>query len=113
MGSARIDHQVGIERADRPIITRTDYDATAVAMRSSSDAESSHLRTLEEVDIAQSSAELEYRRFDQWAACIELPQSRVAASRPSVRQPRGNIPARFDRDRSGIKHFSLESRKQR
>src|SRR5689334_21562339 len=112
MRSAGIDHQVGVQRADCPIIARADVDSVAIAMCFSSHAECSHLGTLEERDILEPSTEVEYGRLDERPARIELPQSRMATPRPSVGQPRSDIPSRLYWNCSRIEHLALEAWKE-
>jgi len=65
-GSRRFSGRlIGVECSDCSIVARADFDPAAVAMSlsNSSHTQFSHLRTLEECDIAQALAELEYGRF--------------------------------------------------
>jgi hypothetical protein len=59
MGSAGVDHQVGVEGARLPVVTRENFDTRAVAMSLARGAERGHLSALKNGNLVQTPAELE------------------------------------------------------
>jgi hypothetical protein len=53
MGSARIDHQVGVESARLPVVTRENFDTGAVATSLARGAQRGHLSALENGNIGR------------------------------------------------------------
>jgi hypothetical protein len=95
MGSAGIDHQVGVEGASLPVITRPNFDPVAVVTTVVGGAQRGYLSAFENGDLVQTPAELEDGRFDKRTARKDLPKSSVVALTPPARRHGSNVPTGF------------------
>src|SRR5215831_8619689 len=112
MRTARIHHQVSLERAGLSVVTSENVDPGAVALRLSRGPQRGHLGALEKSHVLEFPAQLEDGALDEWTARVQLPQSGVAAPTPPVWPQCRDVPAGFHRHRSALPHSALEAREE-
>src|SRR5215471_6181907 len=109
MGTARVDHQVRLERPGLLVVPCENVHPGAVALRLSRGAQSGHLGALQEGHIMDSPAQLPDGRLDESAARVELPQTGMGAPAPPMWPERRGVPGGLHRHRSELAHPALEA----